>query len=199
MRAMLILGAAVVFCGCANTAGKLDDLSWSAPVKSDYETMVDRARQMTLRRYPKGLDPDKTEEAKGDLYTVWNYSMCPEYFKSTRRTAHVKVEEMGSGKVRVGVAVVKQLNDNIDNPDSIEEAMWIRTERDDEAAKLLVSSILMRQLEAEPSEYWKETHRTERRTEPRQDIIDRSKDVDLTSPPDPRDVKHLDPITGGKD
>jgi hypothetical protein len=108
----------------------------------------------------------------------------------------VKVEETSDGQIRVGVAVVRQLNDNIDNPDSIDEAKWIRTTRDEEAAGLLVSAILMRQLEAEPSDYWKETHRTERRTEPRQDIIDRSKDVDLSTPPDPRDVKHLDPITG---
>ena len=63
MRAIVILCVAAAFCGCANTEGKLSDLSWGPPVKSDYETMVARAKQMTLRRYPKGLDPDKTDEA----------------------------------------------------------------------------------------------------------------------------------------
>lgn len=198
MRAILILCAAAAFAGCANVEGKLSDLSWGPPVKSDYELMVERAKQMTLRRFPKGLDPDKTNEARGDLFTVWNYDISHEYFKTTRRRAHVKVEDMGSGQVRVGVAVVTQLNDNIDNPSIIEEARWIRTTRDEQAAGLLASAIMLRQLEAEPSEYWKEKHRTERRDTPREDLIDRSKDVNLDELPDPRDVKHLDPITGGK-
>jgi len=198
MRAIVILFAAAVIAGCSNTEGKLADLSWGPPVKSDYETMVERAKLMTLRRYPKGFNPDKTNEAKGDLYTVWNYAMTTDYFKSTRRCAHVKVEDMGDGNVRVGVAVVRQLNDNIDNPEVVDEARWIRTTRDDDAAGLLVSSILLRQLDAEPSEYWKEKNRDQPSTKPRQDIIDRSKDVNLDEPPDPRDVKSLDPITGGR-
>ncbi|HEX5138289.1 MAG TPA: hypothetical protein VFY93_15040 [Planctomycetota bacterium] len=198
MRAIIIfLGTALGF-SCASAEGKLTDLSWGPPVKSDYEAMVKRARDQTLRRYPKGFDPDRTDEAKGDLYTVWNYSMVPDYFRSKRMRARVKVEDMGGGSVRVGVAVVSQLNDNIDNPDKIDEARWIRTTRDEDAAGLLVSAILLRQLEAEPSEYWKEKQRTTPSDKPRQDIIDRSKDVNLDEPPDPRDVKSLDPITGGR-
>jgi hypothetical protein len=197
MRAIIILCAAAAFAGCANVEGKLTDLSWGPPVKSDYEAMVQRAKSMTLRQYPKGFDPDKTDEAKGDFTTVWRYDMDPSYFKSKRSRAHVKVEDMGGGNVRVGVAIVSQLNDNIDNPDSIDEARWIRTTRDDEAASLLARSILIRQLEIEPSEYYKEKHRTEPSNKPRQDLIDRAKDVDLDEMPNPRDVKHLDPITGG--
>ncbi|MCK6460076.1 MAG: hypothetical protein L6Q95_09305 [Planctomycetes bacterium] len=198
MRAIVIFLAAAGFVGCASAEGKLTDLSWGPAVKSDYEDMVTRAKQMTLKRYPKGFDPDKTDEAKGDLYTVWNYAISHEYFKTTRSRARVKVEDLGAGKVRVGVAVVTQLNDNIDNPSIIDEARWIRTTRDDEAAGLLVSSILLRQLEAEPSEYWKEKQRTQPSDRPRQDLIDRSKDVNLDELPDPKDVKSLDPITGGK-
>jgi hypothetical protein len=198
MRAIVIFLAAAAFMGCASAEGKLSDLSWGPPVKSDYEGMVMRAKQMTLKRYPKGFDPDKTDEAKGELYTVWNYSISHEYFKTTRSRARVKVEDMGGGKVRVGVAVVSQLNDNIDNPSIIEEARWIRTTRDDEASGLLVNSILLRQLEAEPSEYYKEKQRTQPSGKPRQDLIDRSKDVNLDEPPDPEDVKSLEPITGGK-
>jgi hypothetical protein len=198
MRAIVIFLGAAALAACSSVEGKLSDLSWGPPVQSDYEGMVMRARQMTLKRYPKGFDPDKTDEAKGDLYTVWNYEISHEYFKTTRRRARVKVEDMGGGKVRVGVAVVSQLNDNIDNPSIIDEARWIRTTRDDEAAGLLVSSILLRQLEAEPSEYWKDKHRTEPSDKPRQDLIDRSKDVNLDELPDPKDVKSLDPITGGK-
>ncbi len=199
MRAILILCAAAALCGCHNIDGKLDDVSWGAPVQSDYQSMVERARAMTLRRYPKGLDPDKTNEEKGDFFTVWDYKVAVTYRDTTRSKAHVKVEDLGKGKVRVGAAVVKQINDNIDNPHDINEARWMGTARDDEAAALLVSSILVRHLEAEPSEYWKEKNRTERRTTPREDLIDRSKDVDLDAPSDPRDVKSLDPITGGRD
>jgi hypothetical protein len=161
--------------------------------------MVERARQMTLRRFPKGFDPDKTDEEKGDFYTVWDYKVAVTYRDTTRSKAHVKVEDMGDGKVRVGAAVVKQINDNIDNPHDINEARWMGTKRDEEAAALLVKSILVRHLEAEPSEYWKEKNRTEKRTTPREDLIDRSKDVDLDEQADPRDVKSLDPITGGRD
>jgi hypothetical protein len=198
MRAFVILCAAAALCGCANTEGKLSELSWAAPVKSEYESMVERAKQMTLRRFPKGFDPDKTDEAKGDFWTVWRYDTSHEYFKTTRSRAHVKVEDLGEGQVRVGVSIVRQLNDNIDNPSIIEEARWIRTTRDEEAAALLVSQIYVRHLEAEPSEYWKEKHRAKPSDKPRQDIIDRSKDVNLDELPDPKDVKSLDPITGGK-
>jgi hypothetical protein len=198
MRAIIIFLGAALAVGCASAEGKLSDLSWGPPVKSDYESMVKRAKDMTLRRFPKGFDPDRTDEAKGDLYTVWNYSMVPDYFRSKRMRARVKVEDMGGGNVRVGVAVVSQLNDNIDNPDSIDEAMWIRTTRDEEAAGLLVGSILLRQLDAEPSEYWKAKQGDLPKDKPRQDLIDRSKDVNLEQPPDPRDVKSLDPITGGR-
>jgi hypothetical protein len=198
MRAIVIFLGAAGFIGCASAESKLSDLSWAAPVKADYEGMVMRAKQMTLKKYPKGFDPDKTDESKGELYTVWNYAMDPQYFKSKRTRARVKVEDMGGGNVRVGVAVVSQLNDNIDNPDSVDEARWIRTARDEEAAGLLAGSILLRQLEAEPSEYWKEKHRTTPSDKPRQDLIDRSKDVNLDELPDPKDVKSLDPITGGK-
>jgi len=199
MRAIVIVAAAAFAGGCANTEGKLEDVSWSAPVAADYPAMVERARTMTLKLFRKGFDPDKTHEEKGDFYTVWNYKVAITYRDTTRSKAHVKVEDLGDGKVRVGASVVKQINDNIDNPDVIEDARWVGTHRDEETAGLLVKSILVRTLEAEPSETWKEKHRTERRTTPREDLIDRSKDVDLDEAPDPRDVKSLDPITGGKD
>ena len=199
MRATFFLCFSAALCGCHNIDGKLADVSWGAPVQSDYESMVERARTMTLRRYPKGLDPDRTNEDKGDFYTVWDYKVAVTYRDTTRSKAHVKVEDLGNGKVRVGAAVVKQTNDNIDNPHDINEARWMGTERDEQAAGLLVSSILVRHLQADPSEYWKEKNRTEKRTTPREDLIDRSKDVDLDAQPDPRDVKSLDPITGGRD
>ncbi len=199
MRAFWLVIAVAAAGGCANTEGKLADVSWSAPVASDYAAMVERARTMTLKFFRKGFDPDKTNEEKGDFYTVWNYKIAITYRDTTRSKAHVKVEDVGDGKVRVGAAVVKQINDNIDNPDIVEEARWVGTHRDEETAALLVKSILVRTLQAEPSETWKEKHRTERRTTPREDLIDRSKDVNLDEAPDPRDVKSLDPITGGKD
>jgi hypothetical protein len=197
MRAMLILPVAMLF-GCANTEGKLQDLSWGAPVKADYATMLERTKTQILKRFPKGLDPDKSNEEKGDFWTVWDYRPSMWYRETTRTRAHVKVEDLGGGNVRIGVAVVKQLNDNIDNPHLIEEARWVATSRDDEMARLLHDSILLRSLSSEPSEYWKERNRTERRTTMRDDLIDRSQDVDLSERPDPRDVKHLDPITGDK-
>jgi hypothetical protein len=199
MRTVLILIAASAVGGCANTEGKLSELSWGAPVKSDYESMVERARAMTLRRFPKGFDPDRTKEDKGEFYTVWDYKMAVAYRDSTRSKAHVKVEDLGNGQVRVGVAIVKQVNDNIDNPHDIDEARWVKTTRDEEAASLLVSSIYVRHLEAKPSKTWEEKNRTDRRTTPREDLIDRSKDVNLDDTTDPDETRSLDPITGGRD
>jgi hypothetical protein len=197
MRATWILLAAAV-CGCANTEGKLEHLSWGAPVKADYVTMLARTKTQILKQFPKGFDPDKTNEETGDFWTVWDYKPSMWYRETTRTRAHVKVEDLGGGSIRIGVSVVKQLNDNIDNPHLIEEARWVSTTRDDEAARHLHDSILLRTLSAEPSEYWKERNRTERRTTMREDLIDRSQDVDLSERPDPKDVKHLDPITGDK-
>jgi hypothetical protein len=195
MRATFVLSAALLW-GCANVEGKLKDLSWGAPVKADYESMVVRAREQVLKRYPKGLDPDRTDEDKGDFWTVWHNAVAVRYRDTTRSRAHVKVEDLGDGQVRIGVAVVKQINDNIDNPHDISEARWVRTEPDEAAARLLYDSVILRTLSAEPSEYWKERNRTERRPTMREDLIDRSKDVDLAEAPDADDVKHLDPVTG---
>jgi hypothetical protein len=199
MRAFLFLIAASAVCGCANTEGKLAELSWGASVKADYESMVERARVMTLRRFPKGFDPDRTNEERGEFYTVWDYKVAVTYRDTTRSKAHVKVEDLGNGQVRVGVAIVKQINDNIDNPHLVDEARWVKTSRDEEAAALLVSSIYVRHLEAEPSKTWEEKHRTDRRTTPREDLIDRSKDVNLEDPSRAEDTKSLEPITGGRD
>jgi len=198
MRAVFHLLAAVILFGCANTMGKLEDLSWGAPMDGDYLEYVERARQITLKQFPKGLDPDLTDEERGDFWTVWHYAPSMWYRETTRSRAHVKVEDLGGGKVRVGVAVVKQLNDNIDNPHDINEARWVATQRDQQRAQIMEETIARRYLDAEPSEYWKERNRDERRTTMREDLIDRSKDVDLSERPDPRDVKSLDPLTGDK-
>jgi hypothetical protein len=62
-----------------------------------------------------------------------------------------------------------------------------------------VSSIYVRHLEAKPSKTWEEKNRTDRRTTPREDLIDRSKDVNLDDTTDPDETRSLDPITGGRD
>ena len=67
MRAIVIVAAAAAAAGCANTEGKLADVSWSAPVECDYASMVERARQMTLRTFRKGFDPDRTDEERGPI------------------------------------------------------------------------------------------------------------------------------------
>jgi len=178
MRATCILLLAA-FAACQNVEKKLDDLVYGQDYEADYEMIVARANHILDREFRAGLDPDLTNEAEGDFWTLWDYKTSMWYRETTRRRAHVKVEDAGDGKVRVGVAVVTQINDNIDNPHSIEEARWVKTVLDAEWATRIEQQIGRRYLEAEPSEAWKERNREEKRKGLRPDLVDRYRDVDL--------------------
>lgn len=189
MRALRLLAplfwaslALVSVIGCADTAKMIDDddeLAWGEPIEDDYAAVVDRARAVVTRKFPLGLDPDRTREEKGDIWTVWRYDKSVLYRKTTRRRARVKVESVGEGKVRIGVAVVEQINDNIDNPTVIEEAKWVRRHRLPEQETLLRESIEQTWRKFEASAQWKEKNRTERRTGLRPDLVDSTNDVTL--------------------
>ena len=125
------------------------------------------------------LDPDRTKEDEADFWTLWDYKTSMWYRKTTRRRAHVIVEDAGEGMVRVGVAVITQINDNMDNQHSIEDARWVKTEPDTEWAMRIEQQIGRRYLDAEPSEAWKEKNREEKRKGLRPDLADRYRDVDL--------------------
>ncbi len=193
MRATCILLFAA-FCACQNVDKKLNDLVWGQDYEADYEMIVARAKHILDREFQAGLDPGRTKEEEGDFYTLWDYKTSMWYRKTTRRKAHVKVEDAGDGMVRVGVAVVTQINDNMDNPHSIEDARWVRTTPDAEWAQRIEDQIGRRYLDAEPSEAWKEKHREQKRKGLRPDLVDRYRDVDLgekeagdTPPPPKRD------------
>ncbi len=173
LSVLLLVGA------CTNTDGKLKDLSWGTEIQGDYEDVKDRALFVLRKEFPKGFDPERTDEDAGEFWTVWHYKVSTWYRETTRSRARVKIEDLGDGKVRVGVAIVEQLNDNIDNPSIIEEARWVNTHRNGEREKLVESRISQRYLKLEPSEYWKEKHRDKPRAGLRQDLIDRNKDVNL--------------------
>jgi len=194
---LLVLFAA----GCANTEKKLEDVSWSEAFPGDYDAVVAQAKYVLCKRFPKGFDPDRTQEEKGDFWTIWHYYKSTMYWSGTRARAHVVVEQVGKGKCRVGISVVRQRNADIDNPGVMKEARWIKTERDDEMASLLERAIARRYLTVEPSNAWKEKHRTARRTTLRDDLVDRYRDVDLEGEGVDRakNTKTLPSITGRKD
>lgn len=188
MRAMTILSAAaLVFAlGCDRSTGKLKDLSYGRPFQGDYDSVLERTRWVLNKHYKYGLDPDQTREKEGEFWTMWTYRMAATYRDSTRERAHVKVEKLDDGKVRIGISVVRQLNDNIDNPAVKEEARWVNTLRDVEKGDLLVSEIARRYLkDFKPSKQFEEKYRTKKRKGMRQDIVDRNKDVNLEDYDDP--------------
>jgi len=178
MRAICILFLAA-FAACQNVDKKLEDVIYGQDYEADYEMTVARAKHILDREFRAGLDPDRTKEDEADFWTLWDYKTSMWYRKTTRRRAHVIVEDAGEGKVRVGVAVVTQINDNMDNPHSIEDARWVKTEVDTEWSMRMEQQIGRRYLDAEPSEAWKEKNREEKSKGLRPDLVDRYADVDL--------------------
>ena len=176
---LLVLSLLSLAGACKSTNKLLDDLTYGAPYEADYEMANERARFVLSRVYPKGLDPDKSKEEDGDYVTVWHYQKSALYRKTTRERAHVKVEDLGSGKVRLGISVVQQLNDNIDNPSSIGEAKWVAAQRNAEVEGNLERRIAKRYTQFEVSTYYKEKNSDKKRTGLRPDLIERYEDVNL--------------------
>jgi len=175
----LPLVALLCWAGCASTDRRLDKVQWGAEMDGDVDAVLDRARYVLRKIYPKGLDPDRTDEGQGEFYTVWDYKISTFNRETTRSRARVSVKPASPGKVRVGVAVVQQLSDNIDNPGSVEEARWVRTHNDTEMERMILDRVRQPYLEMKPSEYFEEKHRETPRKTLRPDLVDRSKDVDL--------------------
>jgi len=179
MRTRAVLGF-LLLAACGSTERHLKDLTWGQPVAGEKDPLVDRARRIILQEFPRGFDPDR-DDSKGEFWTVWHYAPDP-FYRNTRRTrARLVVEEQGKGKCRVGVAIVYQINDNIDNPDVIDEGRWVKPTRDYEREERIERRIAQRYKEFEPSEAYeqKQKSREERQRSVRQDIIDRNKDVNL--------------------
>jgi hypothetical protein len=197
MRATLLLGLLALLCtGCDQHTSKLRELRWGRPFDADYAVLLERTRYVLLRQFQLGFDPDLTKEKDGVFWTVWHYRMATNYRDSKRIKAHVEVEDLGDGKARIGVSVVTQLNDNIDNPSVKEEARWVGTERDEEWAARIEASIARRYLDVEGSKQWQERHRPKRRGTMRQDILDRNKDVDLEEQEKDDKKREFPPSTG---
>jgi len=174
--------AVLLLVGCQSTDGMLEkneDLSWGQPFEGDFDAVVHRAQTKLMQKFPLGLDPDRTNEKEGDLWTVWRYDISVMYRETTRNRARVQVEDLGEGKVRVGVAVMQQLNDNIDNPSVIDEAKWVRKHRVPDQEETLRAGIEQSWRRFEASTTWKEKHRTEKRKGLRPDLVDRADDVTL--------------------
>ena len=176
---LFLLAASMFFGGCKNPNKLLDDLSYGAPFESDYEMTNERTRFVLAKVYPKGLDPDRSKPDDGEYVTVWHYQKSAFYRKSTRERAHIVVEDLGDGMVRLGISVVQQLNDNIDNPASIDEAKWVSAQRNAEVEGNLERRIAKRYTQFEVSAYYKEKNRDKKRKGLRPDLIERYEDVDL--------------------
>jgi hypothetical protein len=185
LRLLLPLAVVVAASGCGTT-GMLREVTWGEPLDEPYEIVLDRTKQVVTQQFPRGLDPDLSDEDGGDLWTVWHYETSVWYRDTKRRRGHVKVETMKDGRVRVGVSVVQQINDNIDNPHDIDEARWVARSRDIETEGQIHSRIARRYLKVEPSERWEETRRHAQRQGQgqglRRDLVDRESDVVLPDP-----------------
>ncbi len=177
MRATIPFLLLAVLVGCDTSESKLKDLSWGQSVDTNYTDLLARTRYVLLRRFELGFDPDRTKEEDGEFWTVWHYRMATGFLDSKRIRAHVKVDDLGDGQVRIGVSVVTQLNENIDNPSVKEEARWTHTQVDVGLASRIEATIMRRYLKIEGSKLWQERHRTTRRGSMRPDILDRNKDV----------------------
>ena len=140
-----------------------------------------------------------TNESAGDLWTIWHNYRAMHYRGTVRRRAHVKVEDLGEGKVRIGVAVVQQVNDDIDNPSIISEAKWVGKSYDQETAARIERVIAQRYKQVDPSNAWKEKYRGGKSNTLRKDIIDRNKDVDLDSRTKIDSAEGLPTLTQKKD
>ena len=184
MRAFpfLLALAPVMFIGCADTKLMMDDddeLSWGPAIEEDFDAVARRARTMVVREYPLGLDPDFTKEKEGDFWSIWRIDESVLYRSTVRRRCRVKVEDLGAGKVRVGVAIVEQINDNIDNPSVVEEAKWVRKHRLPDQEEMLRNRIEQTWRKFEVSAKYKEKNRTTRRKGLRPDLVDKTDDVTL--------------------
>ncbi len=180
MRALIASLALVVFlAGCETTERRLKEVSWGEEFDGDYIETLERAKFIMRRVFPRGFDPDKTDESAGELWTIWHMKKSVLYRGSVRERARCRVEDLGDGKVRVGVSIVVQKNDNIENPAIMSEARWVKPARDPEREQRIEERIAKRYSKLKASEYWEERHRTKRRGTLRKDLIDRYKDVDL--------------------
>ena len=196
MRTTTLLLLLVAFIGCDTSNSQLRDLSWGRSFDANYADLVARTRYVLLREFHLGFDPDRPKEDDGDFWTGWHYRMATYYMDSKRIRAHVKVDDLGDGQARIGVTVVTQLNENIDNPSIKEEARWTHTAADVAWAARIEAQIARRYLKVEGSKQWQERHRGTRRGSMRPDILDRNKDVNLEEleADDPR--KEAPGITG---
>jgi len=179
VRARIALPSALCFAlaGCTSTPD-FDKLQWGEPVKGDYGEAVERAKR-SLQRNFRHLDPDRTQEAQGDLWSLWHADRG-EFNRSTfRRRGRVRVERIGDDRFRVGVSVFQQLSDNIENPSSVQEARWVKTTRLFDREDLMRREIEARYREFRPSERYLNRKDAETDTTPRPDLIDRYKDVEL--------------------
>ncbi len=174
--------ALLLVVACSSTDGMLDDdkdLSWGPPIEDDYDAVLYRARAKLIKEYPLGIDPDLSKEELGDFWSIWRYDISVMYRETKRTRARVKVENLGAGKVRVGVAVMEQLNDNIDAPSDIDKAKWVRKHRLPDRETLLRERIERTYSRFEASTTWQEKHRKTKRKTLRPDLVDRTADVTL--------------------
>ena len=201
MRAILCLLplAALMLGGCQGTEKKLKDVSFGPSFEADYLEVLDNTRHALRKEFPRGLDPDRSDEDAGIFWTIWHYKKSVWYRGTTRQKAHVVVEDLGDGQVRIGVSVVQQLNDDIDNPSIIEEARWTNAQQDHETAQRIENRIAKRYLRVKPSKTWEEKHRDKPSGTLRSDIIDRNRDVDLEEDREPGDREGLPSVTGRED
>jgi len=117
----------VVMLILSGACGERDAPEPAAQPQSEFARRCGHVRDVLGEEFPDGLDDQKTDESEGVLWTKWHYKMRQWYRESRRTRAIVRVSKTSSETERpYTIEVFLEINDNIDDPSSIEKARWVR-------------------------------------------------------------------------
>lgn len=146
--ALLVLPLALLFAlpGCQqeryNTEGR--------PLPAGRAELWKTMRRVVERQF-YAIDKEKSDEKAGELVTEWYYDMSREYLRSYRRQVRMQLVSFEADKDlpesqrrwQVKIGVVKQVNQNIDDPRNIEKADWGDEDFDTDAERQLLMHLEM--------------------------------------------------------
>ncbi len=117
----------ILACAC----GERDAPEPAAPERSEFARRCGYVREVLNKEFSDGLDDQKTDESAGVFWTKWRYEMGQFYRESKRTRAVVRVSKTPSEtEGPYTIEVFLEINDNIDDPSSIEKAKWVGRRRD---------------------------------------------------------------------
>jgi hypothetical protein len=145
IRFWIVLGVLGVT-GCASSP--LYHAS-SEPLPTSRDELWQSLRRVVTRRFT--IDEEETDEKKLVLVSSWELDPSFDYLGSFRRRVEAKLisfeddkdKELKDRRWQVKLSVVKQTNQNIDNPYDAARAEWGETSFDSELESMLLTEIEM--------------------------------------------------------